>query len=186
MNGDTQRDQYRSCAQACAEGDIERVEAHLDSGVDINGRDDRSGSTWLHTAIWDAGSRALVRFLLQRGACLDVEGLVAAACCCRPDILSLLLAWGADPGAALPETDETPLHFAASFGFEDEATECVRILLEAGADPNVHTKTRAESGAWAAGVYTMGETPLHLAVTFGDEEMVRLLIDAGADIQDAV
>ena len=64
---------------------------------------------------------------------------------------------------------------AASFGFHDSATECVRRLLNAGADPNVHTATRMESGAWATGVYTMGETPLHLAVTF-DPDLIFLMI----------
>ncbi len=110
------------------------------------------------------------------------EEVVAAAACCKPDCLTALLNNGADPDSVIPHTRESGLHMAASFGFQQTATECVRRLLDAGADPNVHTATRVESGTWATGVYTMGETPLHLAVTFGDETMVRLLVDAGADI----
>jgi ankyrin repeat protein len=43
----------------------------------------------------------------------------------------------------------------------------MRVLIEAGADPSVPG--------------TNGRTPLHEAVSRGDEAMVRLLLDAGAD-----
>ena len=54
----------------------------------------------------------------------------------------------------------TPLHASVAAGH----IECVRLLLEHGADPNA----RAD----------MGQTPLHLAPS---SDIARLLIEAGAD-----
>lgn len=45
----------------------------------------------------------------------------------------------------------------------------VRKLLEAGADPNARDQN--------------GQTPLHHAARIGDEEVCKLLIDAGADVE---
>lgn len=57
---------------------------------------------------------------------------------------------------------QTPLLQAAASG----QIGAVRLLLAAGADPNVATRE--------------GCTPLHKAVENGHDEIVRLLIDAGA------
>ena len=171
------------CADACRRGDVDSFEACLKAGVDLHANDPVSGRSWLYLSIWYPEDTSLLRFLLGAGVPRDAEALVGAACCSKPEFVSTLLDAGADPNDALSRTHESPLHMAASFGFRDGATECVRRLLRSGANPNVHTATRVESGTWATGVYTMGETPLHLAVTFGDEEMVRLLVDAGADMQ---
>jgi ankyrin repeat protein len=48
----------------------------------------------------------------------------------------------------------------------------VRLLIEAGADPNV-----AVSGMWHA------ETPLHWAASTDDVDVAAALIDAGADLE---
>ena len=97
------------------------------------------------------------------------------------DVLSILLEAGANPNWKEPDTGETPLHVATFRGQREGATECVRRLLAAGADPNVHTKNRVGSATYD-GTYVVGETPLHWAAAFGSQEMIRLLIDAGADI----
>jgi len=170
------------CADACRRGDVTVVKQCFDDGIDIDGTDDVSGRNWLHLSIWYPDDVALLNWLLERGVPIEPSAMVAAAARCKPDCVSALLDAGADPNATIPLTEETGLHMAASFGFEEAANECVQRLLDAGADPNVNTATRIESGTWATGVYTMGETPLHLAATFGDEAMVRLLVDAGADI----
>lgn len=60
---------------------------------------------------------------------------------------------------------ETPLHVAAIWG----DVEIGKILLDAGADPNVH------------GEY--GYTPLHEAVGQGKSEFVQLLLARGASVE---
>jgi len=57
----------------------------------------------------------------------------------------------------------------------------VRLLLDAGADPNARTIPGRETGAFMRDVRTRGETPLHRAAAFGDEAMIGLLLEKGAD-----
>ncbi|MEM9424270.1 MAG: ankyrin repeat domain-containing protein [Spirochaetota bacterium] len=66
----------------------------------------------------------------------------------------------------IQSTDEEgnpPLYLAIS----QSLTEIIRMLLEAGADANAHTKTNI--------------TPLHWAARYGRTEIVRMLLEAGAD-----
>ena len=62
---------------------------------------------------------------------------------------------------------ETPLSLAV----KAQAIEMVRILLEAGADPDTTTQN----------AFYLYETPLSLAVKAQAIEMVRILLEAGAD-----
>ncbi|XP_072178814.1 leucine-rich repeat serine/threonine-protein kinase 1-like [Diadema setosum] len=68
----------------------------------------------------------------------------------------------------------TALHAvcAAEVLEKEESVECVRILLEAGADPNVGAKE----------IYSK-YTPLHVAAKDGKLQMVRLLVEYGADLE---
>ena len=63
--------------------------------------------------------------------------------------------------------DETPLSLAV----KAQAVEIVRILIDAGVDPNQSTQYG----------FRHDETPLTLAVKAQAADMVRILIDAGAD-----
>ena len=58
----------------------------------------------------------------------------------------------------------------------------MRVLLAHGADPNRAAKDGAETGGFMRDVRTCGETPLHRAAAFGDEEAISMLLDAGAKI----
>ena len=62
---------------------------------------------------------------------------------------------------------ETPLSLAV----KAQAVELVRVLLEAGADPNTITENS----------FRLYETPLSLAVKAQAVELVRVLLEAGAD-----
>jgi hypothetical protein len=58
----------------------------------------------------------------------------------------------------------------------------MRVLLAHGADPNRATKPGVETGGFMRDVRTCGETPLHRAAAFGDEEAINMLLEAGAKI----
>ncbi len=67
----------------------------------------------------------------------------------------------------------TPLHAVTDWpGYFPNGPEVVRMLIAAGANPNVSVE-----GTWHA------ETPLHWAASSDDVEVARALIDGGADIE---
>jgi len=72
----------------------------------------------------------------------------------------------------------TPLHLATDWpGYFPHGPEIVRLLIEAGADPNARTTGRgAEPGPG-------DETPLHYAASSDDVDVAEALIDGGADIE---
>jgi len=96
-------------------------------------------------------------------------------------VADFLIGLGADPNWRAPATQETPLHSALSKAGRPHYGYVVRLLLEKGADPNAATKPGAETGAFMRDVRTLGETPLHRAAAFAGADVIRLLLDAGAD-----
>lgn len=78
--------------------------------------------------------------------------------------LSHAISAGVDPSMVdSPDLENTPLHWAASFG----AVSCVNVLLAAKVPINPINKA--------------GQTPLMDAAKAGHSAVVRLLVDAGAD-----
>jgi hypothetical protein len=57
-----------------------------------------------------------------------------------------------------------------------------RVLLAAGADPNVATRAGALTGCFMREARTCGESPLHRAAAFASLQAIRDLIAAGARI----
>jgi ankyrin repeat protein len=122
-------------------------------------------------ALWgaaEAGSYEKVKFLLDQGAdvnaiALDGSGsaLTVAVASGSKSVLELLLQYGADVNAK-SEEPETALHFAASIGFLDG----VQLLLDAGASINY-------TGQFG--------TALRAAVSGQNEDVVKLLLQSGAD-----
>jgi len=58
----------------------------------------------------------------------------------------------------------------------------MKVLLVHGANPNCFTKPNVETGGFMRDCRTKGETALHRAAAFGDEEAIQLLLDAGAKV----
>jgi len=120
------------------------------------------------------GNEALVKAQLDKGAdanAIDQAGtpLVMMACMNgRDQIAKLLIASGADPTATNPKW-RTPLHAAAEAGTRGEA--CVELLL---AIPAVRAALESQD--------CKGNTPLVLAAKHGTPGGLRMLIDAGANV----
>jgi cytohesin len=120
----------------------------------------------LMQAVW-AGNLDTVRSLVESGADVNASDEYGSGTLLNfdPGITTYLLSKGADPNA---QTNENGASVLAGLCYVNQ-TECVRLLLAHGADPN---RGRDESM----------ETPLHHALAGGaDIEVIRLLIDAGAN-----
>ncbi len=85
----------------------------------------------------------------------------------KRDSVQRLLDVGADPNRPGAD-DETPLLKATFMCRYPEETRIALLLLEHGADPNVHSKVH-------------DETPLHRAIRSGNVTVARALLDRGAD-----
>ena len=102
-------------------------------------------------------------------------------------VVDFLITHGADVNYALPDTGETALHSALCKAGRPYFLYVVKLLVENGADVNAKTIPGRETGGFMRDVRTKGETPLHRAAAYGDEEMISYLIEHGADreVRDA-
>jgi ankyrin repeat protein len=129
------------------------------------------------------GDVSAIKFLLSHGESLHSLGLDlglnAAAFHGHWRLCQFLIESGADVSLADNETGETPLHSALSSNRLSQR-EVVAVLLANGADTNRVTKPNVETGAFMRDCRTKGETPLHRAAAFADEETIQLLLDYGA------
>jgi hypothetical protein len=88
----------------------------------------------------------------------------------HPGLASARLA-GKDGGSG------TPLHLVTDWpGYFPNGPQIVRLLTDAGADPNALTSGRDSPGKG-------DETPLHYAASSDDVDVAEALIDAGADLE---
>jgi len=96
-------------------------------------------------------------------------------------VCDFLLSHGANPNAAQADTGETPLHSALAKAGRPHYLYVLKLLVDHGANVNARTKPGVETGAFMRDVRTKGETPLHRAAAYGDEAMIELLLEHGAD-----
>ncbi|XP_062502611.1 ankyrin repeat, PH and SEC7 domain containing protein secG-like [Corticium candelabrum] len=75
-------------------------------------------------------------------------------------------------------SNKTLIHHAVVDGNRD----CVRLLLERGADPNIHPLLPEEAYSCYGPHNRRQDFPLHVAGLNGDEEIVKLLLYYGADV----
>ena len=142
------------------------VELLLKAGADVKATNDQ-GSTAFHTAIY-AGRLDAAEQLLQAGSDIEAKDtlgftpLMTAANFCSPDALRFLASKGAkiDAMGKLQYGGATALTVASG----DGAVECVRTLLELGANPALKMKD--------------GATALSKAQEAGRAEVVALIKEA--------
>ena len=151
------------------------------------------------TALWLAaenGSAAMVGLLLDAGAQPNAElpegetPIMTAARTGNVEAVRLLLAAGADIDATERSRGQTALMWAVAQGHHAIAA----ALIEHGADVEARSITRPRlmhADSTNASQYDQGVmwnrggfTPLLFAARLGDVESARLLLDAGADIDD--
>jgi ankyrin repeat protein len=138
------------------------VELLLDFGAAIEGRGTRKWGGPPVTALVFGMSDA-AKALVRRGARIDLPAAAG---------LGLV-----DDAARLhPSADAEARHWALSLAAQHGHVEIVRLLLDAGEDPNRRSPVHAHA------------TPLHQAVQGGHEQVVRLLVERGArlDIRDTI
>ncbi|XP_040266342.1 protein phosphatase 1 regulatory subunit 12A isoform X2 [Bufo bufo] len=179
---------------ACSSGDSEEVLKLLDRGADINYAN-VDGLTALHQACID-DNLEMVKFLVENGASInqpDNEGWIplhAASSCGYLDIAEYLISQGANVGAVNSEGD-TPLDIAEEEPMEELLQNEVNrqgIDVEAARKEEERIMLRdarqwLNSGQINDVRHTKsGGTALHVAAAKGYTEVLKLLIQAGYDI----
>ena len=154
-----------SCHPAQAGVQVVLVETLLDFGAAVEARGSEKWGSPLMTAL-AFGYLSAAEALVRRGA--RVDNIASAAGLGRLDDARRLLA------TADPESRHRALALAAQHGH----VEIVRLLLDAGEDPNRYNPDGNHSHS----------TPLHQAALAGHDGVVRLLVGRGAklDVKDTI
>lgn len=146
-------------------GDIQGLQKSLDSGLDINFRD-QGGKTLLASACKE-NQPASVKFLLEHKADPNIEWtngeypIHIAVENSNLQITEMLLKAKADH-SKLNYYGKAALHLAA-----EKSAQLCTVLIKNGADVNI--------------LSSAGDTPLHLSASNGTLEIVKYLLSAGAD-----
>nr|XP_033807373.1 protein phosphatase 1 regulatory subunit 12A isoform X2 [Geotrypetes seraphini] len=179
---------------ACSSGDADEVHKLLERGADINYAN-VDGLTALHQACID-DNVDMVKFLVENGASInqpDNEGWIplhAAASCGYVDIAEYLLHRGANVGAVNSEGD-TPLDIAEEEAMEELLQNEVNrqgIDVEAARKEEERIMLRDARQWLNSGLISdvrhakSGGTALHVAAAKGYVEVLKLLIQAGYDV----
>ncbi|KAJ8441848.1 hypothetical protein Cgig2_021538 [Carnegiea gigantea] len=136
----------------------------LDHGAQPNAADER-GLTPLHCAA-EIGRQEQLHLLISKGAEVDAQSLRGTPLQCAAadgmkNAVKMLLDNHANPNSVSQQM-QTPLVLAILAN----SIDCARLLLKAGADPNMGSH---------------GITPLVVAVCEGQTEIIKCLLKAGAD-----
>ncbi|HUP44380.1 MAG TPA: M56 family metallopeptidase [Thermoanaerobaculia bacterium] len=163
-------DTYREAIVRAAEkGDIKALDFFERGGIDLNKPISGDGTPLLIAA--RRGRIEAVRWLLDRGVDPNVpspgdgNALIAAAGAGQTDIMVILLDRGARIEDVVPG-DENALITAAAEGSD----QAVKLLIRRGA--NVNARVWADDREW--------RTPLNMARRNGHQDIVRILLQAGA------
>jgi ankyrin repeat protein len=149
-----------------ATDNLETTRLLVEAGADVNARTE-DGSTALMVAARRAGAVPVAAYLLEKGADIGastVEGTTAlhrAAQSGDVDMIKLLVERGANVNAQR-KSGPVPLASAVVFGHG----AAVRYLLSKGAKPN------------------LGDVGLSRAVFQGNVEIVKALLEAGAEVKN--
>jgi ankyrin repeat protein len=184
---------------AAALGSLAKVKAFIESGADVNVKDENH-QTPLHEAISNK-HEDVARFLIEQGAEVNAKGkggytpIYSAIWNGDANMVELLVSKGADVNYSI-ERDYPPLHYAVWM----ENTDIARVLLDHGAncdakDQDGRTAFRhaidatnremvdlfVAKGANVNAKAQNGSTPLHQAAMSGRTDIAEILLGNGAD-----
>ena len=174
---------------AAAQSDLDAVTKLVSQGANINYKD-KWGNTAIFSAAWNGDIKALDLFH-KLGATLDLGEanlLCNAAFNAQVESVKWLIQKGEDPNYTFKEGGENALHYTISqTNNMDKRTEIVKILVNRGTDVNKKTTPGRVTICFMRDAFLKGETPLHRAAAYGDEAMIKVLLEAGADpsVKDA-
>lgn len=140
----------------------------INNGADVNAKDFYHG-TPLHQAV-SKEDKEMVQLLIDKGAHIEAKNkqgktpFVIAVMFYNKDLMKLLIDNNADINSG-----DSPL--LAALNREDPDPEMAKYFVSKGANVNVKPKG-----------YTSGITALHIAVTNGYKDLVRLMLEKGADV----
>ena len=177
--------------------DVAIADLLIRAGARPNAAED-TGFTPLHVACTNR-SAAMVERLLAAGAnpnAASLNGETVLMTCARtgePRTVKALLVKGAQVNVGEKAHDQSALMWAVS----QRHSDVTKLLIEAGADIAARSRTYAQTVVGEQTQrfgreelnYTVqrgGSTPLLFAARSGDAESARLLLDAGANANDAL
>lgn len=195
-------DLQNQLGKAVYEGSVEKVRQLIKEGVDVNQGASHNQSTPLGTAIRYQHPE-IIRLLVEAGANVNQEDnrgrslLMQAIINRKPEMAAILLELGADPGW-VDRNNKDALDYLFSRKQPDQ--EIANLLIDAGANINrvrgagsllqmacdsndlQLVRSLLDKGAEPNIADPLGRTPLFTAVSAGNQEMVKLLVDGGADL----
>jgi ankyrin repeat protein len=181
--------QFGSTALMWSVTDIAKVRMLLDHGADVKAVS-KQGRTALQLAALSDHSAEIVRLLLAKGAdpkAVDGMGMTtlnAATLGNDTATIRMLVDAGVDVNAAgnLMAADaivgETPLQNAVFNG----NVEAVKLLLSKHANVNASSASDKLFAVKNGSIMLGGWTALHMGAAYGPREIVKMLLDAGADV----
>ena len=177
---------------AAHRNDLDAVTMLVEAGAHVNAANGLGA-----TPLWLAainGSAPMVELLLESGANPNValkmgeSPLMTAARSGDVETVERLLEHGADINAAEDERGQTALMWAVA----QQHANVAHVLIENDADLHARTRVWYQLENTAGNTNTTGNfrmahggsTPLLFAARNGDGETVRVLVEAGADVND--
>lgn len=189
-------------AEACWRNHFGIAKALIEAGGDIDNQDLQNATPLFKAAC--KGNTDFVHWAIAKGASVNARNdksstpLYEAASNGHTETVSILLEHGASHRVKVPPKNYSPLGIAALNGRD----ECAMVLLQHGADPNLkgHCNNATLVEACCGGRPKLlkdliaaggniedsngtGVTPLHIAAFRGQDECVRVLVEAGADLE---